>query len=108
MFVCLFVYLFVFIIEFCMIIYVFLFLFICLFISQLFGFFPGGAATPRNPAILLDRDDFLMRSFCLAHARNGKSHRHFKNFSATLFGARISILKQGSNLQIEIKGFLIS
>ena len=51
---------------------------------------------------LLDRDDVLMRSysvrrtgltsvqitvlpgyFCLAHARNGKSQRHFKNFSAT-------------------------
>ena len=54
-----------------------------------------GVVTPRNPAILLDRDDILIRSysvrraglstvqisvllgyFCLAHARNGKFHRH--------------------------------
>ena len=71
-----------------------------------------GVVMPRNPAILLDRDDIVIRSysvrraglstvqisvlpgyFCLAHAKNEKSYRHFKNFSATLFGARFSILK---------------
>ena len=77
-----------------------------------------GVATPRNPAILLDRDDILKRRysvrrpglstvqisvlpgyFCLAHARNGNSHCHFKNFSATLlkqdfrFWTRVPIAK---------------
>ena len=71
-----------------------------------------GVVTPQNPVILLDTDNILMRSysvhragwstvqisvlpwyFCLAHAKNGKSHRHFKNFSATLFGASFSISK---------------
>ena len=75
-----------------------------------------GVATPQNPAILLDRDDILMRSysvdraglstvqisvlpgfFCLKHATNGKSHRHFKNFSAT-FWSKISDLELGFQL----------
>ena len=70
-------------------------------------------ATSRNPVILQDRDDILMRSysvrraglstvqisvlpgfFCLTHARNGICKtRPFQEFLRHVFGARFSIEK---------------